>query len=43
MNGIGEGMMERIKMHSRDNVAQNIEAVGRLFLNAVMVVSRGII
>lgn len=36
-------MMERIKMHSRDNMAQNIEAVGQSFQNAVMVVSRGII
>ena len=32
--------MERMKMHSRDNVAQNIEAVGRLFPNALTEVMR---
>ena len=32
--------MERMKMHSRDNVAQNIEAVGRLFPNALTEVIR---
>ena len=32
--------MERMKMHSRDNVAQNIEAVGRLFPNALTEVLR---
>lgn len=43
MNGIGESMMERIKMHSRDNMVQNIEAVGQSFQNAVTEVLRGII
>ena len=32
--------MEQMKMHSRDNVAQNIEAVGRLFPNALTEVMR---
>jgi len=32
--------MERMKMHSRDNVARNIEAVGRLFPNALTEVMR---
>ena len=32
--------MEKLKMHSRDNVAQNIEAVGRLFPNALTEVMR---
>ena len=32
--------MERMKMHSRDNVAQNIEAVGWLFPNALTEVMR---
>ena len=32
--------MERMKMHSMDNVAQNIEAVGRLFPNALTEVMR---
>lgn len=32
--------MEWMKMHSRDNVAQNIEAVGRLFPNALTEVLR---
>ena len=27
--------MERMKMHSRDNVAANVEAVRRLFPNAL--------
>ena len=36
-------MMERIKMRSRDNIVQNIEAVGRSSQNAVTEVSRGII
>ena len=35
--------MKQIKMHSRDNMVQNIEAVGRSFQNAVTEVSRGII
>ena len=32
--------MERMKMHSRDNVARNVEAVGRLFPNALTEVMR---
>lgn len=32
--------MDKLKMHSRDNVAQNIEAVGRLFPNALTEVLR---
>ena len=32
--------MERMKMHSRDNVARNIEAVGQLFPNALTEVMR---
>ena len=32
--------MEKLKMHSRDNVAQHIEAVGRLFPNALTEVMR---
>ena len=32
--------MERMKMHSRDNVAANVEAVGRLFPNALTEVMR---
>ena len=32
--------MDKLKMHSRDNVAQNIEAVGRLFPNALTEVMR---
>lgn len=36
-------MMEWIKMHSRDNMVQNIEAVGQSFQNAVTEVLRGII
>ena len=32
--------MDRLKMRSRDNVAQNIEAVGRLFPNALTEVMR---
>jgi len=32
--------MERMKMHSRDNVARNIEAVGQLFPNALAEVIR---
>ena len=32
--------MERMKMHSRDNVAVNVEAVGRLFPNALTEVMR---
>lgn len=35
--------MGRMKMHSRDNMVQNIESVGRSFQNAVTEVSRGII
>ena len=32
--------MDKLKIHSRDNVAQNIEAVGRLFPNALTEVLR---
>ena len=32
--------MERMKMHSRDNVAANVEAVRRLFPNALTEVMR---
>ena len=32
--------MDKLKMHSRDNVAQNIEAVGRLFQHALTEVMR---
>ena len=32
--------MDKLKMHSRDNVAQHIEAVGRLFPNALTEVMR---
>ncbi|MFC2369555.1 MAG: site-specific DNA-methyltransferase [Selenomonas noxia] len=32
--------MDKLKMHSRDNVAQNIEAVGRLFPHALTEVMR---
>ena len=32
--------MDKLKMHSRDNVAVNVEAVGRLFPNAVTEVMR---
>ena len=32
--------MERMKMHSRDNVARNVEAVGRLFPNTLTEVLR---
>ena len=32
--------MEKLKMHSRDNVAANVEAVGRLFPNALTEVMR---
>ena len=32
--------MEKMKMHSRDNVAVNVEAVGRLFPNALTEVMR---
>lgn len=32
--------MERMKMHSRDNVARNVEEVGRLFPNALTEVMR---
>jgi len=35
--------MGRMKMHSRDNIVQNIEAVGQSFQNAVTKVLRGII
>ena len=35
--------MGRMKMHSRDNMVQNSEAVGRSFQNAVTEVLRGII
>lgn len=33
--------MGRMKMHSRDNMVQNIEAVGRSFQNAVTERYRG--
>ena len=32
--------MDKLKMHSRDNVARNVEAVGRLFPNALTEVMR---
>lgn len=32
--------MERMKMHSRDNVAANVEVVGRLFPHALTEVMR---
>jgi len=35
--------MKQMKMHSRDNVGQNIEVMRRLFQTAVTEVLRGII